>query len=77
MEILDFGNLSNFSRPPSLIFNFGKLTRPPSLYYYICKRIDRSYEKISEFKCTIDEISLKKKTPINLKIIKEILGVSN
>ena len=40
---------------------------------FISKRIQRSYSKIKEFVCTIDEISLKKKKPINLKIIKEIL----
>ena len=40
---------------------------------FISKRIKRSYCKIKEFVCTIDEISLKKKKPINLKIIKEIL----
>ena len=40
---------------------------------FISKRIKRSYGKIKEFICTIDEISLKKKKPVNLKIIKEIL----
>ena len=40
---------------------------------FISKRITRSYVKIKEFVCTIDEISLKKKKPVNLKIIKEIL----
>ena len=40
---------------------------------YISKRIERSYSKIKEFVYTIDEISLKKKRPVNLKIIKEIL----
>ena len=40
---------------------------------FISKRIKRSYSKIKEFVCTIDEISLKKKKPVNLKIIKEIL----
>ena len=40
---------------------------------FIIKRIDRSYGKISEFIYKIDEISLKKKKPINLKTIKEIL----
>ncbi len=40
---------------------------------FICKRITRSYDNISEFICTIDKISLKKKKPINLKTIKEIL----
>ena len=42
---------------------------------FISKRITRSYSKIREFVCTIDEISLKKKKSINLKIIKEILEV--
>jgi len=36
-------------------------------------RIDRSYRKIDEFIYKIDELSLKKKKPINLKTIKEIL----
>ena len=40
---------------------------------FICKRITRSYEKISQFICTINEISLKKKKPISIKIIKDIL----
>ena len=40
---------------------------------YIVKRIDRSYGKISDFIYKIDEVSLKKKKPINLKTIKEIL----
>ena len=40
---------------------------------FISKRITRSFTKIREFICTIDEISLKKKKPINMKIIKEIL----
>ena len=40
---------------------------------FISKRIKRSYTNIKEFVCTIDEISLKKKKPINMKIIKEIL----
>ena len=42
---------------------------------FISKRITRSYDKIREFVCTIDKISLKKKKPINMKIIKEILEV--
>ena len=41
---------------------------------YIIKRIDRSYGKISDFIYKIDEISLKKKKPIDFKIIKEVLG---
>tara|TARA_B100000965_G_scaffold83418_1_gene67150 strand:- start:99 stop:755 length:657 start_codon:yes stop_codon:yes gene_type:complete len=40
---------------------------------FIINRIDRSYSKISEFIYKIDEFSLKKKKPINLKTIKEIL----
>ena len=40
---------------------------------FISKKITRSYSKIREFVCTIDKISLKKKKPINFKIIKEIL----
>tara|TARA_B100000579_G_C22740452_1_gene808836 strand:+ start:568 stop:1224 length:657 start_codon:yes stop_codon:yes gene_type:complete len=40
---------------------------------FIIKRIDRSYSKISEFIYKIDELSLKKKKPINFKTIKEIL----
>ena len=40
---------------------------------FIINRIDRSYRKIDEFIYKIDELSLKKKKPINLKTIKEIL----
>ena len=40
---------------------------------YIVKRIERSYRKISEFIYKLDELSLKKKVPINLKTIKEII----
>ena len=40
---------------------------------FIIKRIDRSYSKIFEFIYKIDELSLKKKRPINLKTIKELL----
>ena len=43
------------------------------LIEYIVKRIDRSYNKISEFIYKIDELSLKKKKPINIKTIKEII----
>ena len=41
---------------------------------FIIKRIDRSYGKISEFIYKIDQISLKRKKPIDFKIIKEFLG---
>ena len=40
---------------------------------YIIKRIDRSYEKISQFILTLDRYSLKKGTPFSLKLIKEVL----
>jgi chromosomal replication initiation ATPase DnaA len=40
---------------------------------YIIKRIERSYDKIFDFIYKIDEISLKKKKPIDFKIIKEVL----
>ena len=42
---------------------------------FIINRIDRSYSKIYEFIYKIDELSLKKKKPINLKTIKEILKI--
>ena len=42
---------------------------------YTTKRITRSYGKIFEFIYKIDEMSLKKKKSINLKTIKEVLGV--
>ena len=41
---------------------------------FIIKRIDRSYGKIFDFIYKVDELSLKKKKPIDFKIIKEILG---
>ena len=41
---------------------------------FIVKRINRSYGKIFEFIYKIDEISLKRKKPIDFKIIKEALG---
>ena len=41
---------------------------------FIVKRIDRSYSKVFDFIYKIDELSLKKKKPIDLKIIKEGLG---
>jgi len=40
---------------------------------YIVKRIDRSYEKISQFILTLDKYSLKKGSPFALKMIKEVL----
>ncbi len=44
------------------------------LINYIIKRINRSYSKIFEFIYKIDEMSLKKKKSIDLKIIKKVLG---
>ena len=41
---------------------------------FIIKRIDRSYGKIFDFIYKIDGISLKRKKPIDFKIIKEALG---
>jgi len=40
---------------------------------YIIKRIDRSYEKISQFISILDKYSIKKSNPFNLKLIKEVL----
>ena len=40
---------------------------------YIIKRIERSYEKISKFISVLDKYSLKKGTPVSLKLIKEVL----
>ncbi len=44
------------------------------LISYIIKRIDRSYSKIFDLIYKIDDISLKKKKSIDLKIIKDVLG---
>ncbi|MFL2903089.1 MAG: DNA replication protein [Candidatus Pelagibacter sp.] len=44
------------------------------LINFIIKRIERSYRKIFDFIYKIDEISLKRKKPIDFKIIKEALG---
>jgi chromosomal replication initiation ATPase DnaA len=41
---------------------------------FIIKKIDRSYGKIFDFIYKIDKISLKRKKPIDFKIIKEALG---
>ena len=40
---------------------------------YIMKRIDRSYEKISQFILVLDKYSLKKGSSFGLKLIKEVL----
>ena len=44
------------------------------LINYAINRIERSYSKIFDFIYKIDEMSLKKKKSIDLKIIKEVLG---
>ena len=44
------------------------------LINFIIKRIDRSYGKIFDFIYKVDEFSLKKKKPIDFKLIKEVLG---
>ena len=55
------------------IFSDKQITMDKKLINFIIKRIDRSYGKISDFIYKIDELSLKKKKPINIKTIKEIL----
>jgi len=50
-----------------------QITIDKKLIDFIVKRIERSYGKIFEFIYKIDEISLKKKKPIDFKIIKEAL----
>ena len=47
------------------------------LIEYITKRIGRSYSKIFDFIYKIDEVSLKKKRSIDLKIIKDVLEKFN
>ena len=44
------------------------------LINFIIKRIDRSYGKIFNFIYKVDQLSLKKKKPIDFKLIKEVLG---
>ncbi len=44
------------------------------LINYVAKRIDRSYSNIFDFIYKIDEISLKKKKKVDLKIIKSVMG---
>ena len=50
-----------------------QITIDKKLIDFIIKRINRSYGKISDFIYKIDEISLKRKKPIDFKIIKEAL----
>ena len=51
-----------------------QITLDKKLINFIIKRVERSYDKIFEFIYKIDEISLKKKKPIDFKIINEVLG---
>ncbi len=44
------------------------------LINFVVKRIDRSYSKIFDFIYKVDELSLKRKKPIDFRIIKEVLG---
>ena len=50
-----------------------QITLDKKLINFIIKRVERSYSKIFEFIYKIDRISLKKKKPIDFKIIKEAL----
>ena len=54
-------------------FSDRQITIDKKLIDFIIKRIDRSYSKIFEFIYKIDELSLKKKKPIDFKTIKEAL----
>ena len=56
------------------IFSDRQISIDKKLIDFIIKRVDRSYGKIFEFIYKIDEVSLKKKKPIDFKIIKEVLG---
>ena len=51
-----------------------QITLDKKLIDYIIKRIERSYSKIYNFIYKIDQLSLKRKKSIDLKIIKEVLG---
>ena len=74
--------LSNIDRPDDeLVFALilknlsdRQISIDKKLIDYIIKRIDRSYSKIFDFIYKIDEKSLKRKKPIDFKIIKEVLG---
>ena len=51
-----------------------QITLDKKLIDYVIKRIERSYSKIYNFIYKIDQLSLKRKKSIDLKIIKEALG---
>ena len=73
--------LQNIEKPDDelifalLVKNFSdrQIILEKKLINFIIKKIDRSYSKIFDFIYKIDEISLKKKKSIDLKIIKEVL----
>jgi chromosomal replication initiation ATPase DnaA len=50
-----------------------QITMDKKLIDFIIKRVERSYGKIFEFIYKIDKVSLKKKKPIDFKIINEVL----
>ena len=54
-------------------FSDRQITIDKKLIEFKIKRIDRSYGKISDFIYKIDELTLKKKKPVDFKTIKEIL----
>ena len=56
-------------------FSDRQITIDKKLIDFIIKRVDRSYGKIFEFIYKIDELSLKKKKPIDFKSIKDVLKV--
>ena len=56
-------------------FSDRQITIDKKLINFIIKRVDRSYDKIFEFIYKIAQIILKKKKPIDFKIIKEALKV--
>ena len=74
--------LSNIEKPEDdlmfaiILKNFSdrQISINKKLISFIIKRIHRSYGKIFDFIYKIDEISLKRKKPIDFKIIKEALG---
>ena len=55
-------------------FSDRQITINKKLIDFIIKRVERSYGKILEFIYKIDELSLKKKKPIDFKTIKEVLN---
>ena len=74
--------LQNINRPDDdlmfaiILKNFSdrQILIDKKLINHIIKRIDRSYGKIFDFIYKIDEISLKRKKPVDYKIINEVLG---